>query len=270
MLQPLGELAIAAARSSELESVAPHLKEAENLLDKLGNPVLWAVPLHWYQMHAAIVAEQLPEARRHATALTDAASGSPYAAALAAAASSWLQVLSGDVDPETVQTAARRLHGVGLVWDAAQLPAQAATRTTDRRAMSVLLTCARALNGSLPSSPDSARGGGEELDPETCSQGRSMSPETCSQGRSMRPTSGKAEITVAAGSGPVEAQSVLSERELEVGQLILAGLTHKQVGERLFISAKTVEHHMARIRQRLGVGTRNELFDQLRSVIQGS
>jgi DNA-binding CsgD family transcriptional regulator len=259
MLQPLGELAIAAARSSELESVAPHLKEAENLLDKLGNPVLWAVPLHWYQMHAAIVAQRLPEAQRHAAALTDAASGSPYAAVLAAAASSWLQVLSGDIDPETVQIAARRLHGVGLAWDAAQLPAQAATRTTDRRAISALLTCARAMNGSLPSSPDSAPGSGEELDPETCSQGQNLSPAP-----------GQTEMTVAAGSGPVEGQSVLSERELEVGQLILAGLTHKQVGERLFISAKTVEHHMARIRQRLGVGTRNELFDQLRSVIEGS
>ncbi|MGH3991555.1 MAG: LuxR family transcriptional regulator, partial [Pseudonocardiaceae bacterium] len=183
MLQPLGELAIAAGRIGELESVAPHLKEAENLLDKLGNPVLWAVPLHWYQMHAAIVAQQLPEAQRHAAALTDAAPGSPYAAVLAAAASSWLQVLSGDIDPEAVQIAARRLHGVGLGWDAAQLPAQAATRTTDRRTMSALLTCARALNGTLPSGPDSAPGSGEELDPETCSQGRSMSPETCSQGR---------------------------------------------------------------------------------------
>ncbi|HZA17980.1 MAG TPA: LuxR C-terminal-related transcriptional regulator [Pseudonocardiaceae bacterium] len=259
MLQPLGELAIAAARSSELESVAPHLKEAENLLDKLDNPVLWAVPLHWYQMHAAIVAQQLSEAQRHAAALDDAASGSPYAAVLAAAASSWLRVLSGDIDPETVQIAARRLHGVGLAWDAAQLPAQAAARTTDRRAISALLTCARALNGSLPTGPHSAPGSGEELGAETCSQGGSISSAPH-----------RAETTVAAGSGPVEAQSVLSERELEVGQLILTGLTHKQVGERLFISAKTVEHHMARIRQRLGVGTRNELFDQLRSVMEGS
>ncbi|MGH3924330.1 MAG: response regulator transcription factor, partial [Pseudonocardiaceae bacterium] len=71
----------------------------------------------------------------------------------------------------------------------------------------------------------------------------------------------------AASSGPVEARSILSERELEVGQLILTGLTHKQIGERLFISAKTVEHHMARIRQRLGVASRKELFDQLRSLI---
>ncbi|HKR48928.1 MAG TPA: LuxR C-terminal-related transcriptional regulator [Pseudonocardiaceae bacterium] len=265
MLQPLGELAVAAARLGERESITPHLKEAENLLDKLGNPVLWAVPLHWYELHAAVVAQQFPEtqfseaplseAQRHVAALTAAASSSPYAAVLAAGASSWLQVLSGEIDPEAVQTAARRLHGAGLAWDAAQLASQAATRTTDRRAMATLLTCARTLYGSLPSGPDSTPESGEELDPDASSQGRSMDARV---------------VPVASGSKPVEARSILSERELEVGQLILTGLTHKQIGERLFISAKTVEHHMARIRQRLGVGSRKELFDQLRSLIETS
>jgi DNA-binding NarL/FixJ family response regulator len=256
-LQPLGEFAVAAAQLREHEWVAPHVKEAESLLDKLGNPVLWAVPLHWYELHAAIVAQQLSEtqhrsqAQRHAAALTDAASSSPYAAALAVAASSWLHVLSGQFDPETVQAAARCLHGVGLAWEAAQLAGQAATRTTDRRAMAALLTCARALHdrsdrpaaqqvadGELPAAPD-----------------RAEAPDLVT--------------AEASAGGPVEARSILSERELEVGQLILAGLTHKQIGERLFISAKTVEHHMARIRQRLGVGNRNELFGRLRSVIGG-
>jgi DNA-binding CsgD family transcriptional regulator/DNA replicative helicase MCM subunit Mcm2 (Cdc46/Mcm family) len=250
LLQPLGELAVAAARLGERESITPYLKEAENLLDELGNPVLWAVPLHWYELQAAIVAQQFSEAQklleiqRYAAALADAESSSPYAAVLVAAASSWLQVLSGGINPEAVQTAARRLHGVGLAWDAAQLASQAAARTTDRRAMATLLTCARALYGSLPSDPDSSPGSGGELD--------------------------AAPAPAAAGSGSVEARSILSERELEVGQLILTGLTHKQIGERLFISAKTVEHHMARIRQRLGVGSRKELFDQLRSLIETS
>ncbi|MGH3886515.1 MAG: LuxR C-terminal-related transcriptional regulator [Pseudonocardiaceae bacterium] len=253
MLQPLGELAVAAARCNELESVAPHLKEAENLLDKLGNPVLWAVPLHWHELHAAIVAQQLPEAQRHAAKLTAAASSSPYAAVLAAAASSWLQVLSGEINPEAVQAAARRLHGVGLAWDAAQLASQAATQTTDRRAMATLLTCARALYGSLPSGSNGSPGSGEELD---AAPAQTEAPRLVT--------------AAAAGSGPMEARSILSERELEVGQLTLAGLTHKQIGERLFISAKTVEHHMARIRQRLGVSSRKELFDQLRSLIEAS
>ena len=33
---------------------------------------------------------------------------------------------------------------------------------------------------------------------------------------------------------------------------MLTGLTYKEIGAQLFISAKTVEHHMARIRRRLG------------------
>ena len=48
---------------------------------------------------------------------------------------------------------------------------------------------------------------------------------------------------------------------------MLAGLTYKQIGERLFISAKTVEHHVARMRDRLGVSSRNDLFGRLRALV---
>jgi DNA-binding CsgD family transcriptional regulator len=61
---------------------------------------------------------------------------------------------------------------------------------------------------------------------------------------------------------------ILSEREREVAALVLAGLTYKQVGDRLFISAKTVEHHVARMRQKLGATSRAELFDQLRQLVR--
>ena len=63
------------------------------------------------------------------------------------------------------------------------------------------------------------------------------------------------------GDGP------LSGREREVAALVLEGLTYKQIGERLFISAKTVEHHVARMRQRLGSGSRGELFAHLRQIV---
>ncbi|MDQ3906273.1 MAG: helix-turn-helix transcriptional regulator, partial [Actinomycetota bacterium] len=59
----------------------------------------------------------------------------------------------------------------------------------------------------------------------------------------------------------------LSDREREVAGLVLEGLTYRQIGERLFISAKTVEHHVARIRQRLDVTSRDELFAQLKIAI---
>ena len=63
---------------------------------------------------------------------------------------------------------------------------------------------------------------------------------------------------------------MLSEREREVAALVLAGLTYKQVGDRLFISAKTVEHHVARMRQKLGSTSRAELFDQLRQLVRAA
>ncbi|MBA2326926.1 MAG: helix-turn-helix transcriptional regulator, partial [Actinobacteria bacterium] len=58
---------------------------------------------------------------------------------------------------------------------------------------------------------------------------------------------------------------VLSEREEEVGRQVLDGLTHKEIGALLFISPKTVEHHVARIRQKLGATTRAELMSALRA-----
>jgi DNA-binding CsgD family transcriptional regulator len=76
--------------------------------------------------------------------------------------------------------------------------------------------------------------------------------------------------TAAPSDAPEEPESVdqpLSDREREVAVLVLEGLTYKQIGERLFISAKTVEHHVARMRQRLGSGSRGDLFAQLRTIV---
>ncbi|WP_156756611.1 helix-turn-helix transcriptional regulator [Actinokineospora pegani] len=59
----------------------------------------------------------------------------------------------------------------------------------------------------------------------------------------------------------------LSDRELQVAALVVEGLTYKQIGDRLFISAKTVEHHMARMRSRLGATSRADLLAQLRTMV---
>jgi DNA-binding CsgD family transcriptional regulator len=59
--------------------------------------------------------------------------------------------------------------------------------------------------------------------------------------------------------------SVLSEREQMVAQYIVDGLTYKEIGAQLYISPKTVEHHVAKIRQKLGASTRAEMLAALRS-----
>ena len=60
----------------------------------------------------------------------------------------------------------------------------------------------------------------------------------------------------------------LSDREREVAELVLAGKTYRQIGDQLFIAAKTVEHHVARIRQRLGATSRSDLFARLRAALE--
>lgn len=57
---------------------------------------------------------------------------------------------------------------------------------------------------------------------------------------------------------------VLTEREREVGACLLDGLSHKEIGAHLFISAKTVEHHVARIRTKLGARSKAELLTLVR------
>jgi DNA-binding CsgD family transcriptional regulator len=59
----------------------------------------------------------------------------------------------------------------------------------------------------------------------------------------------------------------LSERELAVAKLVLAGSTHREIGAQLYIAPKTVEHHVARIRSKLGAGSRAELLAVLREIV---
>jgi predicted ATPase/DNA-binding CsgD family transcriptional regulator len=54
------------------------------------------------------------------------------------------------------------------------------------------------------------------------------------------------------------ADELLSPREREVVELVGTGLTNPQIAERLFISKRTVESHVAHIRQKLGHGSRSE------------
>ena len=226
-LLPLGEFVIAAARLGDQARVRAHLSQAGSLLAALGNPPLWSMQLHWSELHAAIIAEQPALAEEHAAAL--ATGTGPFGEVLATAARCWLDVVAGRVDVEQVEAAARGLHDTGLCWDGARLAGQAAIRTADRKAMVHLLDCARLLQGRSARAP---RPAAPDADP-----GEPAAPAT-----------------------------ELSARELEVADLVLAGLTYKQIGARLFISAKTVEHHVARMRRRLGCGSRSELLARLREL----
>ena len=50
--------------------------------------------------------------------------------------------------------------------------------------------------------------------------------------------------------------SPLSRRESEVAKLVAAGMSNRRIGERLYLSERTVEGHVERIRNKLGVRSR--------------
>ncbi len=75
----------------------------------------------------------------------------------------------------------------------------------------------------------------------------------------------KAALPASDSADAASAVGVLSEREQMVAQYIVDGLTHKEIGAQLYISPKTVEHHVAKIRQKLGATTRAEMLAALRA-----
>jgi len=51
----------------------------------------------------------------------------------------------------------------------------------------------------------------------------------------------------------------LTAREAEIAALVARGLTNREIAERLVLSAKTVEHHVSRILDKLGLQSRVEV-----------
>jgi DNA-binding CsgD family transcriptional regulator len=65
---------------------------------------------------------------------------------------------------------------------------------------------------------------------------------------------------LAGRAGPVP----LTNREREIAQLAADGLPSRAIAERLFVSVRTVDNHLARVYTKLGVAGRTELPDILR------
>lgn len=236
-LLPLGELWVAGARMRQVDRLEHTLAEAWNLLAALGNPVLWSVPLHWAGVHAGILANSPGAVAPHGQALTAAAGQSAFARALANGGRTWLRVLANHVDIDEVTAAARALSQFGLTWDGTRLASQAALQTPDARVSQAMLQLARDLKQT------------------------SAVEEVEVVSSSAAPVGGPTQ------TAPAPASTKLSDREREVAELLLLGMPYRDIGSQLFISAKTVEHHVARIRRRLGAESRTEMISMLRAML---
>jgi two-component system, NarL family, response regulator NreC len=62
-----------------------------------------------------------------------------------------------------------------------------------------------------------------------------------------------------ARGGASSVRPLLSTRELETLRLVADGLTDNEIGKQLYISARTVQNHLTRIREKTGTGRRSEL-----------
>jgi len=80
-------------------------------------------------------------------------------------------------------------------------------------------------------------------------------------------TAGEVYITPALASGllsemtrddPADPFENLTGREHEILELVAAGLTNREIGERLFLAEKTVKHYMTNVLQKLHVRSRVE------------
>ena len=60
-------------------------------------------------------------------------------------------------------------------------------------------------------------------------------------------------------SGARSEKSLLSDREMEIVQLVVQGFQNKEIGKKLFISENTVKNHLHNIFDKLGVSDRLEL-----------
>ncbi|MCB7135347.1 helix-turn-helix transcriptional regulator [Cellulosimicrobium marinum] len=202
------------------------------------DPFLQVTPLQVPDLVEAAVRSGRPEeAAPHVDRLEAGAraDGSPWSAGVALRCRALL--LDGDAAADAFAQAARTLDGVGAVVDAAR---------------------SRLLHGELlrrrrrRSSARDLLGAAEEA--------------FTTAGASAFARRARAEIT-ATGLDPAERRSPrtspLTAREEAVARLAADGGTNAEIGATLFISANTVDYHLRKVFQKLGVSSRRQLRERL-------
>jgi DNA-binding NarL/FixJ family response regulator len=69
-------------------------------------------------------------------------------------------------------------------------------------------------------------------------------------------------VTTGQATGTVPASTGLSHREREILGLLVEGLSNREIAERLVVSVRTVETHVAHVCDKLGVRTRTQAVSE--------
>ena len=151
----------------------------------------------------------------------------------------------------------------GIIWAMGGLSLVAAARRQDERALRLAAASDR-LAHEYSLTAWSLRVGQLEA---ACNQARARigsktkGDAAWREGQTM--TTAEALEYALSGDRPAEKalldEGLLSRREREVVAMVAAGMTNKQIAQRLFIAERTAEGHVERIRNKLGVRSRTEV-----------
>ena len=217
-----------------------------------GGPMLERADQNWVTwlllqlVRAAIAAERLDDARRWTDQLVAHAErvGLAGSQARALMARAELALVDGDGAgaAELSREAAARAQQVGLQLDdvgARLLEGRALALTGDRDAALAVLHRVVA---------DAAAASALRLHDAAARELRRLGARVSAEARRM--------TDAAAGGGRLDA---LTPREREIAELVAQGQANKQVAATLFLSEKTIEHHLSRVYAKVGVRSRTEL-----------
>ncbi|ONI84526.1 hypothetical protein ALI22I_28650 [Saccharothrix sp. ALI-22-I] len=282
-LEPVEELLVAAARLRQGRRIEPILELLERIVDQLGRPPAWAAALGWLRVQVAVAGDDQDTAAAQARRLAEITAQARRRGEMAAGPAPRPGEPATDAPAEkSGHPAADRLDRLGEARDPAELAAAdqlgrlaADTGPIGHRAAAqcAAATVWSAVLAGTPVPPDQVLAVTEQLvaaqlpweasrlagqaaihttDPVTARR-------LLERARELSDPDSQTDGAVQTGG--------LSERELAVGKLVLAGSTHREIGAQLYIAPKTVEHHVARIRTKLGAASRAELLAALREIL---
>jgi DNA-binding CsgD family transcriptional regulator len=231
-LEQLEELAVAGARLRQEHRTEPVLALLEEALDGLGRPAAWEAAMAWLRLQCAVVREDVDAAEEAARRLDRAVPATP--------------------PPGRAPNGLHRAR-------AQVVAARCWTRALDGDVDAEAVDRASALLLAVDLPWEASRLAGQAAI-------RSADPAVA---RRLLERARELAAGPSATGGSVPAV-VLSEREREVAELVRAGRTHREIGAQLYLSPKTVEHHVARMRSKLGAATRAEFLAALSRVLDGA